>query len=150
MKNRPLGCLAVLALGAGALWFLFDSFPMPGVFNQTPPSVNQTSQLPQRAGSRYIVYSQEAFDAARNKKRVLYFHAPWCSTCVPTDKEFSANADKIPEDVVLFKTDYDTSTELKKKYAVPYQHTFVLVDAADREITKWNGGAVAELVEHTK
>lgn len=148
MKNRSFGCLAALALGAGALWFLFDSFSMPEVFNQTSPSVNQTSQLPQQ--SRYIVYSQEAFDAARNEKRVLYFHAPWCPTCVPTDKEFSANADQIPEEVVLFKTDYDTSGELKKKYNIPYQHTFVLVDAAGREITKWNGGAVAELVEHTK
>ncbi len=148
MRNPFFGCLAVLALAAGAWWFISDSSLVPRVFNQNAPPVNQTNELPQK--SRYIVYSQEAFDAARNKKRVLYFHAPWCPTCVPTDKEFKTNFDKIPQDVVLFKTDYDTSVELKKKYAITYQHTFVLVDENGNELAKWNGGAIAELIENTK
>lgn len=113
--------------------------------NSTPP----VSVAPQ-TNSRYISYSQGAFDAAADKKRVFFFFAPWCPTCVPTDKEFQAAADRIPEDVVLLKTDYDSSTELKKQYAITYQHTFVLVDAQGREIEKWNGGALAELIAHTQ
>ena len=150
MKNPVFGCLAALAVAGGALWYISDSGLMPSVFNQTTQSVNQTSQTSQQTASRYLVYSPEAFKAARDTKRVLYFHAPWCPTCVPTDREFTAKSDQIPQDVVLFKTDYDTSTDLKKQYAITYQHTFVLVDADGREITKWNGGAIAELIERTK
>ncbi len=150
MKNPIFGCLAALAVTAGAWWYISDSDLMPGVFNQSSLSVNQTGQNSQQAATRYLAYSQEAFEAARDTKRVLYFHAPWCSTCIPTDKELSDERDKIPEGVTLFKTDYDTSIELKRKYNIAYQHTFVLVDAAGREITKWNGGAITELIERTK
>jgi hypothetical protein len=31
---------------------------------------------------------------------------------------------------MVFKTDYDTQKELKTKYKITYQHTFVLVDEA--------------------
>ncbi len=37
------------------------------------------------------------------------------------------------------KTDYDTERELKKKYGVTYQHTFVQVDAQGNQIKKWGG-----------
>lgn len=100
--------------------------------------------------SRYVTYSKSAFDGAKGKRRVYYFHAPWCPTCVPTDKEFQANQDKIPGDVVLFKTDYDSSSELKKQYAVTYQHTFVQVDDTGTIVTKWNGGGIEELVANIK
>lgn len=58
--------------------------------------------------------------------------------------------DKIPENMVLMKTDYDTYTELKKKYGVTYQHTFVQVDENGNELTKWNGGGVNELEANLK
>jgi len=35
---------------------------------------------------------------------------------------------EIPENVNLLKVDYDNSTDLKEKYGVTMQHTFVLVD----------------------
>lgn len=100
--------------------------------------------------SRYITYTKAAFDAAKGKKRVYFFHAPWCPSCVPADKEFQANMDKIPENVVLFKTDYDTSSELKKQYVVTYQHTYVQVDDTGELVTKWNGGGIDELVANIK
>lgn len=100
--------------------------------------------------SRYVVYSQTAFDAASGKKRVLFFHAPWCPTCRPADAAFQKNSAQIPEGVVLFKTDYDTSTDLKKKYNVTYQHTFVQVDASGNAVTKWNGGQITELIANIK
>jgi thioredoxin 1 len=56
----------------------------------------------------------------------------------------------LPADVVVFKTDYDTEKELKKKYGITYQHTFVLVDNEGNSIKKWNGGGVKELIEELK
>ena len=103
-----------------------------------------------KINSRYLDYSPEAFAPAAGKKRVYFFHAAWCSSCRAADAEFRSNLDKIPQDVVLFETDYDTQTALKKQYDITYQHTFVYVDAAGKEIKKWNGGGVAELVEKTK
>lgn len=99
---------------------------------------------------RYVPYSQPSFDAAVDKKRVLFFHAPWCPTCRPADTAFQKDEALIPEDVVLFKTDYDTSADLKKKYQITYQHTFVLVDTNGNAITKWNGGQMTELIANVK
>lgn len=114
------------------------------------PAAEGTPTSPTTQSSRYTPYSKEGFEAAKGKKRVYYFHAPWCPTCVPTDKEFTANLDKIPQDVILFKTDYDSSKDLKKQYAVTYQHTFVLVDDVGNEIKKWNGGGIEDLNTNTK
>lgn len=108
------------------------------------------SAQPTRSSSRYTDYSPEAFAAAKDKKRVYFFHAKWCPSCKAADGLFMSNLDQIPKDVMLFKTDYDTETVLKKKYIITYQHTFVYVDAAEKEVKKWNGGALAELIENTK
>jgi hypothetical protein len=49
------------------------------------------------------------------------------------------------------KVDYESSTELKKKYGVTYQHTLVQVDAQGNMITKWSGGNTLEsLLEKIK
>lgn len=100
--------------------------------------------------SRYVEYTKTAFDAAKGKKRVYFFHASWCPTCKAANTEITGNLDGIPEDVVLFKTDYDTNSALKKQYSITYQHTFVLVDDMGKELKKWNGGGLAELSANTK
>ena len=66
------------------------------------------------------------------------------------NEEFNANLDRIPEDVIVLKTDYDSQKELKKKYGITYQHTFVLVDDEGNEIKTWNGGGIEELISNTK
>lgn len=100
--------------------------------------------------SRYVDYTPVAFDSAKDKKRVYFFHASWCPTCKTAHAELSGNPEKIPGDVVLFKTDYDSNSALKKQYGITYQHTFVLVDSMGKEVKKWNGGGLTELVENTK
>lgn len=99
--------------------------------------------------SGYIVYDSTEFQKQVDKKRVLFFHAKWCPTCKVADKEFTENSDKIPSDIILFKTDYDTEKDLIALYGVTYQHTFVYVDSQGNELKKWNGGGVAELVNNT-
>lgn len=110
---------------------------------------NQEAANPE-SDSRYIPYSKEAFDRASGKKRILFFHAPWCPTCRPADAEFEAKKDSIPMGAVLFKTDYDSSTELKKKYNVTYQHTFVQVDGTGYPLATWNGGGMDDLLSNIK
>lgn len=144
MKSNIYIILGVFVLVAvGMYGFSRSSATNIPADNKTPITA-QKETVP-TADSRYVGYSQVSFDAAAGKKRVLFFHAPWCPTCKPADAAFQKDAALIPENVVLFKTDYDTSFDLKKKYGVTYQHTFVQVDAKGNEVTKWNGGQLAEL-----
>lgn len=103
-----------------------------------------------KSDSRYVDYSKQKFDLYKDKKRVLYFHATWCPDCQRYNKEFLNNLDKIPKDVVLFRTDYDMEKDLKQKYNIVYQHTYILVDSEGNEIKKWNGGGIEQLISQTK
>ncbi len=75
---------------------------------------------------------------------MLFFNASWCSTCQETRKNLEADPAAIPAGLTIVKVDYDNSDELKQKYGVTTQHTFVQVDADGNEIAKWNGSATAE------
>ena len=153
MKSHTFLILGIVVLLAGGAFYFSvqrRAEPATDISMIQPTVVITPNDEPAQTQSRYVVYSKTAFEAAREKKRVLFFFAPWCPTCVPADKAFQANLAKIPEDVVLFKTDYDSSTDLKKNYAITYQHTFVLVDANGDEIKKWNGGGLDELVTNTR
>lgn len=89
----------------------------------------------------YESYSQEKLALANDGKVVLYFHADWCPICRPLDAALKS-AD-IPSGVHILKVNYDTATELKKKYGVTYQHTFVQVDAAGKLLAKWGDAFTA-------
>ena len=118
--------------------------------SMTKEDVSAPTLSAQNQTASYIDYSQENFANAIGKKRVYFFHAKWCPTCKAANEEFLSRASEIPADVVLFKTDYDTERELKKKYTITYQHTFVLVDENGNELKKWNGGSFSELIANTK
>lgn len=96
----------------------------------------------------YVPYTPQSYADAAGEKRVLFFHAPWCPTCKVANEQFSAKPDQIPAGVVLLKTDYDKETELKKKYGITYQHTFVQIDDQGNEITKWSGGDIEALKDN--
>jgi peptide methionine sulfoxide reductase msrA/msrB len=56
---------------------------------------------------------------------VLFFHADWCPTCQEAEKNFLAST--FPENLTILKVDYDTQVDLKKKYRVLSQTSFVLI-----------------------
>lgn len=157
MKSNILIFIVLALVIAGGSYYV--SLPKPPTeattetnnnLNAEPTVVATTGDSMVQEESRYIVYSKTAFETAKGKKRIYFFHAPWCPTCRPADAAFQKDAAHIPENVVLFKTDYDTSAELKKQYAVTYQHTFIQVDENGREVTRWNGGAIAELTANIR
>lgn len=106
--------------------------------------------------SRYVEYSKVALDQAADKRRVLYFYASWCPICRPADANFKQNTSKIPEDVTVLRVNYnDPDTDQKekdlaKKYGITYQHTFVQIDGQGKQVTKWNGGQIEELLTNIK
>ncbi|WP_221090261.1 peroxiredoxin family protein [Deinococcus aquaedulcis] len=94
----------------------------------------------------YQPYTKAAFDAAKGQQRVLFFWASWCPNCRAAEADIQKNLKGLPAGVVIFKTDYDKETALKKQYDVTYQHTFVLVDAQGKALRKWSGGGLKQIV----
>lgn len=69
---------------------------------------------------------------------VLFFSASWCPSCVAADKNFAAESE-LAIDADIVKVDYDSNKDLRDKYGVTSQHTFVLVDTDGNMIKKIAG-----------
>jgi thioredoxin 1 len=94
----------------------------------------------------YEAYAPSKLALAEKGKVVLFFHASWCPSCRALDADLKSKMDAIPAGLTILDVDYDTSTELKKKYGVTMQHTLVQVDAKGNLINKWSGGGTLESV----
>ena len=84
-------------------------------------------------------YSPDKLALAQNGTVVLFFHANWCPSCRGLENDINANLSQIPAGTHILKLDYDTETELKKKYGVVRQHTLVVVNADGSEVKKITG-----------
>lgn len=100
-------------------------------------------------GTKQVAYTTEsqAQAYASSGPTVYFFKAAWCPTCNTAQKDLDVNLTKLPAGTTIVQVDYDTETELKGKYAVTYQHTFVQIDKDGKEIAKWNGGGVTEIAQ---
>lgn len=88
----------------------------------------------------YEAYAPEKIaKAASTGNVVLFFRASWCPTCRALDADLKANLKNIPGNLTILDVDYDKSNDLKKKYGVTYQHTFIQVDKDGTMIKKWLG-----------
>lgn len=68
---------------------------------------------------------------------VLFFAATWCHTC--QSAQASLDTDGVPDGLAVVKVDYDTETDLRKKYGVTVQHTFVHINDEGEALKKWSG-----------
>jgi len=73
-----------------------------------------------------------------NETTVLFFHASWCPSCRTAEANFLKD-DFSGDDIAVLKVDYDSSIDLRKKYWVTTQHTFVQIDGNGELIKKWTG-----------
>ncbi len=76
----------------------------------------------------YLPYSADAVASSDADRILLFFHATWCPSCKALDADIVKNADTIPDGVAIYKVDYDTSTELKRKYGVTTQHSIIEIN----------------------
>jgi thiol-disulfide isomerase/thioredoxin len=117
-----------------------------GLTRQKDTPNGQSSSLPMRRENpaessnqannegRYVPYSEDILAASAGQK-VLFFHAPWCPQC--RSIENGINAQGVPAGLTIIKVDYDTNQELRRKYGVTLQTTFVKVDDQGNFISRY-------------
>lgn len=79
-----------------------------------------------------------------NADVVLFFNANWCSTCKIARDNIESNLESIPSNLAIVVVDFDNETDLRKKYGVTIQHTFVQIDKDGNLLAKWAGSTTAE------
>jgi thiol-disulfide isomerase/thioredoxin len=94
--------------------------------------------------------SEKAAQAMAKAKTVVYFFAAtWCPTCQATYKDIKAGYKSLPGDFLLVFVDYDKAKDLKKKYGVTYQHTFVRIGPKGEAKKTWSGTtSLADIVKN--
>ena len=124
--------VTVIVLLSGAVgYLLLNKIPMLPVTNQQAAPNETGDKLPAApiltAGvpGAYKKYD-EASLAGTTGTKILFFHAPWCPQCRQLDSEITAGS--VPNNVTIFKVDYDSNQSLRQKYGVTIQTTFVRVD----------------------
>lgn len=107
---------------------------------------NAQDTITQSAWS-YETYSASAVTSALSagKSVVLFFHASRCPPCRALEAQINANT--LPDNTVVFKVDYDNSTDLKKQYGVTTQHTLVRIGSDWSMVSKNIGGTFTDLVK---
>ena len=125
----------------------------PAVPVETIPADKTPAVTVQPAGIYTDYQNQSHFDQYQNRQRWLNFHASWCPQCRLLDQDIKTNNDQIPDNVVIFKVDYDSATELKRRYGVTIQTTIVAVDANGNKIksyTAYSQPTLANLINELK
>lgn len=93
---------------------------------------NKSDDMSNTQAGEYVTYQEEVFSASKDKTRLLFFHASWCPQC--RELEASIKSTSLPANVVIFKVDYDSHQDLRKKYGVTLQTTIVKVDKNDNKL----------------
>jgi thiol-disulfide isomerase/thioredoxin len=122
-----------------------SSAPAASPSTSASASTSASSPAPAARGS-YIDYSAYAANPQMYAagKVVLFFHAGWCPKCKETDDNLTADPSSLPAGLTVVKADFDTETDLRQKYGVGVQHTFVQVDRDGNELRTWTGTYTGE------
>jgi thiol-disulfide isomerase/thioredoxin len=108
------------------------------------------SQLRMAKSSGVKVNFKDLMSAERLAKRnptVLFFAADWCPNCQADLKDINANGSRLGK-VNVVVVDYDKSADLKAKYGITVQDTFVQIDSKGAKLAIWNGGGVDGILDN--
>ena len=142
-----VAALLVTIIGSGIFVYMRSQSPMTAsapapanvetAMDAPSPDVEPTptdNQVATATPGSYKQYSQADVDATKGTK-LIFFHAPWCPQCRELDE--SIRTSDIPDNTTIFKVDYDTNQELRKKYGVTIQTTIVKIDDNGDKISSY-------------
>lgn len=125
-----LGAITYLALTPRGNSMTTQPAAQPTQQTESPPP----KQLPAATPGRYIAYNSN--QSANTEGRVLlFFYASWCPQCRALDQSITKQG--VPNNMTIFKVDYDTSGELKQRYGITLQTTVVEIDQQGELVKKF-------------
>jgi thiol-disulfide isomerase/thioredoxin len=128
-----------------------DTTKTDSMMKKDETGMMEKSDTMMNAGSYEVYSGEKVMLASSTHDVVLFFRASWCPACIAVDKDIKANLGNIPANLAILDVNYDNSADLKKKYGVTYQHTFVQVDKDGKMIKKWSGSpTLAKLISEVK
>ncbi len=100
---------------------------------------------------RKVIYSSlmAAEAIAAKGPAVLFFAADWCPSCQTDLRDINMNGTRLGN-ITVIVVDFDTSAELRTRYGIGLQDTYVSIDAMGSRLAAWNGGGVAGILAHMK
>ena len=98
-------------------------------------SVDEQKSTASTVPGTYVDYTDSIIDETPGTK-VLFFHAPWCPQCRSIDADIKAQ-ELLPDNTTIIKVDYDSHQDLRQKYGVTLQTTFVMVDDDGQLVKKY-------------
>ena len=129
----PLALSAVIVLG-GCSQANSSSDAMSSA--KSPSSATSHSDS---ASQSYITYDQ--YQASKDKyadsKVVLFFNAKWCPDCRAINEALTSDPGKIPAKTTVVSVDYDQHADLRQRYGVTMQHTFVQINSSGDKVRQW-------------
>ena len=122
----------------------------PEAMEESPEAMEESADAAEETteamadGGKYVPESKFRADPAafESGNTVLFFYAAWCPDCQRTDSSIQETG--VPEDINIVKVDYDNANDLRKKYGVTQQHTYVLIGPGGEQLMKWTGSYTAE------
>ena len=139
----PLALSAVIVLG-GCSQANSSSDAMSSAKSSSSATSHSDS-----ASQSYITYDQ--YQASKDKyadsKVVLFFNAKWCPACRAINEALTSDPGKIPAKTTVVSVDYDQHTNLRQRYGVTTQHTFVQIDTNGEETRQWVSTSVDALLK---
>lgn len=112
---------------------------------ESKPEIQASMQL----APRYITYTPQSLADAQTKgKVILYFWAPWCSSCTSLDLDLQQGSQVVPQGLTILRLEYGKHPDLEKKYDVTVQHTFVQINEKEEKLGLWVGGEIEDFKKH--
>ena len=116
--------------------------------SETEPGPAMMMEEEQENGPLDFTDLQNAQMLAEKGPVILFFFADWCPFCRADLEELRSSSAKL-DGITVIVVDYDEESELKKKYGITYQHTYVQIDADGEKLAIWNGGGIGGILENT-
>ena len=139
----PLALSAVIVLG-GCSQANSSSDAMSSAKSSSSATSHSDS-----ASQSYITYDQ--YQASKDKyadsKVVLFFNAKWCPACRAINEALTSDPGKIPAKTTVVSVDYDQHADLRQRYGVTTQHTFVQIDTNGEKTRQWVSTSVDALLK---
>lgn len=99
----------------------------------------------------YISYAECLTDPhlIAGTTQVLFFHSSSCAECQELERRLVTEG--LPVGLTVIKVDFDTYGDVRDRYGVRTEGTFVQIDGLGKKVRSWSGsGSGADILRRTE